>query len=76
MRKQLDAVRRNLEGASQQKSADCVRRNDDRHKRQKRIVDEGPAVNSHFIEAKGKGDERGENCVQAEKGGERDEDPD
>ena len=76
MRKQVDAVRRNLQGTSQQKSADGVRRYDDRHERQKRIVDEGAAVNRHFVEAKGKRDEGCENCVQSEEGRERDEDPD
>ena len=73
MGEKLDAVWRNSDWSSQQKSADRVRRDDDRDKRQKGIIDKGAAVNRDLIKTKRKGNKRGENCMEAKEGGEGDE---
>ena len=45
---------RERERSSHQSSADCVRDNDDGHKREERVVDESARVDGYLVEAEQK----------------------
>jgi hypothetical protein len=54
--------------APQHKGADCIRSNDNRNERQKRVVDEGPAVYRQLVEAENESNGSGQDGVETEKG--------
>ena len=63
---QFDARSGNPERTTEDKSADRIRRDDDRNESEEGIVDESAAINGNLVEAKKKGNERRQNCMQAE----------
>ena len=70
---QFDARGGNPERTAENKSADGVRRDDDGNEGEEGVVDESAAIYGNFVEAKEKGNERRQNCMQAEKWREGDE---
>ena len=62
---QFDARGGNAERTAEDNSADRVRCDDDRNESEEGIVDERAAIDGHLVEAKEKGNERRQNCVQA-----------
>lgn len=76
MFQQFDAGGRNSHRASENKSAERVRRDDDGYEREERIIDEGARVNGDLVEAKNEGNQSCHDRVQPEEWREGNEDSD
>ena len=70
---QLHTFIRDREWAAQYKRTDGVRRDDYRHQRQERIIDERARVDRDFVEAKQEGYRGRQDRMETEKRSERDE---
>jgi len=72
MSEEFDTRGRNPQWTSEKKCTDGIRGDDDRNQREERIVDECPAVDGNLVEAKNKGNQSCQNCMESKERGEGD----
>ena len=66
MSQKFDTCGGDSQRASENKSSDRVGCNDNRNKRQKGIVDKGPAVDGDLVETKKEGNQSSQDCMKTE----------